>query len=225
VLQRVLGGTWKRLRRAGKLRLSQDLEKKIPMTTAYTQIIEENPHVTFKDFALRCAYAVGYLGYDRGLDSNPTIPEPEPIYAKNVIEIRAELAALGRMTVAEADRCAEASYKKALERHETWKREAAEKNARYARILADVEAWAPPTDDHTRLKAFMIEQIALDYRPHEPDTFDQWKPNRLTGPEWREQQLAMYRRQQGPAQEALARAEKFYEEGKVWLQALRQSLG
>ena len=57
---------------------------------------------------------------------------------------------------------------------------------RYSSMLKKVMAWVPPSDDHAKIKEFMIKQIksSIDADIHVPST-----PKILTGAQWSKKEL------------------------------------
>ena len=117
-----------------------------------------------------------------------------------------------------AEKEAEKAYQEAVRiRNEIITRQT-QLRQRYEKMLAQVEAWIPPTPDHRELKQFMIEQLKRSIEfdcGHIPD-----EPQRLTGAEYKRQQLEEAQRAVDYYEEKVSRVK----ETNKWLQALRESL-
>ena len=112
----------------------------------------------------------------------PQVIKPDPYNKIKWHEAEDKLQKLKLLTATEiADRCVEFNQKQATHDEEYRTKEAAIEQ-RYRKMLAQVEAWTPPSPEHVRFKEFMIEQLNTggvlncDYeRPKfEPKTPDQW---------------------------------------------------
>jgi hypothetical protein len=195
------------------------------MPTGYTAPLYEGEPITFAEFASRCARVFGALVEMRDEPIDAPLPEQitvDSYYGKAVIEARSELEALLCLTPEEIDRRAEADYSEALAEHERSRKERAALLGRYESMLAEVNAWTPPTPEHERLKAFMQEQITESIRfdcGREPEA-----PQRLTGAEWYHREVEYASRRFARNLEAHSEAVERAKERNAWLQALRGSL-
>jgi hypothetical protein len=144
------------------------------MPTGYTAIIEEKADVTFREFALLCARAMGPCIDQREerMDNPPRHREVTAYHREEKEKAQATHAKLRAMT----DQDKQAAYAEHIA-------ELAERNARfaashnrvagaYARMLVMVEAWQPPTPNHQNFKKFMRDQIGLCYKPNEKPAQD-----------------------------------------------------
>lgn len=130
------------------------------MPSGYTCEIEKG--ITFRQFAMRCARAMGacIMMRDDPLDAPiPETFEPDDYHPKEIALARARLDSLSSMTVAEADREAVKAF---MENKRYCEESIKERNglrAKYMAVLSGVNHWTPPTKDHEGLKDFMLEQI------------------------------------------------------------------
>jgi hypothetical protein len=119
------------------------------MPTGYTAPIADG--ITFEQFALGCARAFGALVTMRDEPANAPIPErfeSSDYHQKALEKAHGQLSAIGAMTVAELSYAAKKQYETDRDR---FLKLIAEKNiqrASYDAMLAQVNAWMPPTDDH-----------------------------------------------------------------------------
>lgn len=162
------------------------------MPTGYTAIIEERADLTFREFALRCARAMGacIMQRDDSIDELPKAPEPSTFYAEQKVAAEAKLRELRSTSKA----CARALWEADCKRIETQNAEsvakAKETGRRYARMRAMVEAWKPPTKDHEGLKCFMLEQIDAcksDWTPYlmaSAPSSEEWLAKQIEAAEW-----------------------------------------
>jgi hypothetical protein len=124
------------------------------MPSGYTSDIYNGKEVTFKDFALGCARAFGacVMQRDDPADEKPKIM-PEESYHTEKLK---NLGEFKKPTEAEF----ESYVKETIADYEKIIKEKNELKKRYSDILEKAKNWQPPTKEHERLKAFMIEQLA-----------------------------------------------------------------
>lgn len=196
------------------------------MPTGYTAKLYEGEPQTFPEFLLSCARAFGALIQMRDDPMDAPIPDefaPSPYYAEQKAKGEARLAELQAMSDNEADTAAQAAYDQAVA---AWDEIEAKRKAmkqRYEAMLAEAEAWTPPTPDHQGLKDFMVKQLteSIDF----DCSMDYWpRPNRLHGSEWLEQEIARSERM-------VEMDRKHYDEEversanrTAWVKALRESV-
>jgi hypothetical protein len=132
------------------------------MPTGYTSIIDDKPETTFRDFALRCTRAMGVCARMRedSIDiPPPQIVESDPYHETKQHEAEAKLQELEQLTDAEiAIRCDAYNLERSTH-NEQYRLKEADVKRRYREMLAQVEAWSPPSPEHVRFKEFMIEQL------------------------------------------------------------------
>ena len=132
------------------------------MPTGYTEILQRRPDVSFREFALRCARAMGACIMQRE-DPMDNLPDPEEkpstYHEDEIARLEAFLRMLRGLTPEEAERQVRQDY----ERQESDRLAAiADKQVTlqtYERMLAEVNVWNPPSSDHAGLKEFMVEQV------------------------------------------------------------------
>jgi hypothetical protein len=91
-------------------------------------------------------------------------------------------------------------------------------------MLAQVEAWEPPTEDHVGLKDFMKEQLTSSIDFDTGYDQEQYRPKRLTGEEFRAQRIAGIARSMSFTTEHLFGEEDRAGERTAWVQDLQQSI-
>jgi hypothetical protein len=193
------------------------------MPTGYTADVADGKVTDFRTFALRCARAFGatVMQRDESLDVPPAPRVPNPYYTEERQKAEARIRELSEMAAADAARAAEASYRAALASHEEYIKASVATHERYRAMLAQVDAWTPPTAEHAPLKRFMREQIERS------DTFGVYTPTapeRLSGAEWRAREmehaardLAYFTKQEREERDRCAGA-------NAWIEALYASL-
>lgn len=118
-------------------------------------------HQTFPQFVWSCARAFGALVALRDDDSAP-IPdalEVDAYYNRSLAEAKAELAAWDGMTANERYAWAVAHIQKLRDDARRQAVEVSNDVAQVRAMLAQVDAWTPPTPDHEGLRTFMLEQL------------------------------------------------------------------
>lgn len=196
------------------------------MPTGYTAKLYEGEEQTFPDFAMTCARAFGALieMRDMGLDARiPDEFEPPTYHEKEIRIAKARLATLGEMTPENAARHAKEDYDQAVIAREKAETERNARRERYEAMLADVDKWQPPTEEHQGLKTFMADQLresikfdcGMDYWPDLPT---------LDGAEWMAQQVAKAERDVAYHTEEHQKELERTESRNAWVRALRESL-
>lgn len=197
------------------------------MPTGYTAALYEGEPQTFEQFALTCARNFGALieMRDSGLDAEiPDAFEPSPYHAEQLRKATARLAELEAMSVIDCAHSARLAF-------EGWQKAQADRKAddtgrieRYQAMLAQVLQWTPPTDEHTGLRDFMVQQLEESIRFDAPlrDGWDPAPPKE--GIAWRESQIAKALRDISYNAEQLAADRERATERTAWLRELRRSL-
>lgn len=194
------------------------------MPTGYTSELYDGKDQTFPEFALNCARAFGALVE---LRDSPTaaIPdefEPSNYHSKAVSEAKEMRAWLAKATTAE---CTAAAVAAADEWDEQRKAERAKRDAleaRYRAMLAEVEAWEPPTPDHVGLAAFMQQQLNESIK-FDCGTYTYPEPTR-DGEQWRAERLAKVERDITYHSEEFAKEQDRAASRTLWIRELRASL-
>lgn len=148
------------------------------MPTGYTADVQNGKISDFQTFALQCARAFGALVEMRDDPRDAPLPEriePHGYCANQFREALDEINRLSRMTPVEVEAAATKDHADAAERWGKRRQDRIDQRARYEAMLAKVEAWTPPSDDHEGLKKFMAEQLresinfdCTDYPDPEP---------------------------------------------------------
>jgi len=194
------------------------------MATGYTASIEEG--VTFKQFALDCAHAFGYLKDMRESPMSSTIPDkfhPSPHHKKELERAEKALYVVRGLTLDIAETRALYEWRAAVVEWEDSCHRMRDLKAKYEAMLAQVQAWVPPTHEHQCLKDFMVQQITQSI---EHDCYDRkpYRPKLQTPQEWL--QARVESAQDGVAYHT-AELAKEIESCRVctaWVRALKTSL-
>jgi len=195
------------------------------MATGYTSVVKDG--ISFSQFALRCAHAVGEPVELRDSGLGSPIPEFKPCdyHQKELEKAKERLACLRKMDATAADVSAEAEWVRLSADHIRCVTAKRDLRAKYEAMLKQVEAWVPPTYDHQGLKRFMTEQLTSSIDSDCSERYDaEFAPKHLTGPAVLARELAtaqknIYYHTAEYAKEVACCAER-----NEWVRALRESL-
>jgi hypothetical protein len=197
------------------------------MPTGYTSDLYEGKNITFTEFALKCARGMGAAVMLRDHDF-AVLPTPENVQSTNYAEQRLPeaQAALARCEALSLNdwRVETEQYNKDTRKARD---EVIEKNERmrtaYTEMIAQVEAWEPPSEDHVPFKEFMLQQLNDSLKHDVDDNVEQWYKTR-TVEEHREATLARLRREVEYYAEEAEKDRKRNEGRAKWVQQLYESL-
>lgn len=145
------------------------------MLTGYTAGIEDGRITTGKDFLRLCtrAFGVAIELKDEPLSvPTPTKFEPDTYYKKRLEEEKTNLEKYKRMSFEDAKAEMIRSYADRVDMYRRMAEGSIERNKKYAKVRAEVEAWVPPTEKHLNLKKFALEQI--DMCIDKQENIDEW---------------------------------------------------
>lgn len=131
------------------------------MPTGYTAGIIDGKITTFQQFAKLCMRAFGATIHmrDEDLGIEYTPDKPSDYYPKEIAKTKKKISALEVAT----DKKLVADYKKELATSKAYHLNSIEKakanKKTLEKMLAEVNAWQPPTAEHIGLKDFMIQQL------------------------------------------------------------------
>jgi hypothetical protein len=193
------------------------------MPTGYTAKLHAGEQ-KFPDFALQCARAFGALIEMRDEPTNAKIPEtfePSEHHVKGLEKAKKERAGLEKLTIEQAEKKAEAHYKRELKHHKESELKRQAMKLRYEGMLKQVDRWRPPTTEHREFKEFMRSQLS------ESINFDcspTPAPTKMDGATWLKKQIehaaweVEYHSDEGMKEVERAK------ERTQWVRALRKSL-
>lgn len=128
------------------------------MATGFTHDVVNGNITSFKEFALKCSRAFGALITLRDDPLTSDIPDKiEPstdYYDRGIKNSIARLKDLRQMSFDDAEYEAEKDYQDSLEEWQASKKRASLERTRLNAMLSKVNAWNPPTSDHTNMKDF-----------------------------------------------------------------------
>lgn len=163
------------------------------MPTGYTADVQDGKITEFSDFVWRCARGMGALINMRDEPWNAPIPErfePETSYHdRSIATAEARLTELRAMSPLAVREAAQQAYAERTRGNDDYAAEKDVKRARYEAMLAHVEAWEPPTQDHVGFKSFMAEQLrqSIDFDCSPGGYYD--PPKKLEPGEWHEAEV------------------------------------
>lgn len=143
------------------------------MPTGYTATLMEKGQ-DFRSFTLTCARAFGatIMQRDDPMNEPPKKQAPSDYHAKAIKDAQERLAALKAMGSEQQRSEGLALRQKAVDSANGSRIKSLAENERLDGMASQVRAWAPPTDEHKGLKAFMLEQIQTSR--NDPTWADKW---------------------------------------------------
>jgi hypothetical protein len=196
------------------------------MPTGYTAMLNDED-VTFPAFAMECARAFGALILMRDDPKGTPIPDEfQPntsYYDESQAAAEARLAELRAMTPEDIVQANQEERADVLEQRARSTMERRDLRLRYEAMLAEVQAWEPPTEDHQGLKDFMAEQITSSIKfDCTPISYPEMPASDPA--EWFEAQVAKCERDIAYAEERRAEEIERVAQRNGWVRALRESL-
>ena len=198
------------------------------MPTGYTDKIKDG--ITFNEFALICARAMGATITMRDDPFNKEIPEkfePSDYHVKALKKINEEINGLAGITPSSASEKAQDDYETEKLRLETSIQDGIDLRTQYETMLRSVKAWEPPTLGHVGLKDFMIEQIegSIKHDCHSKYSIESLeKLSPLTDQQWIDKKRAsLYQNLDYHTKENFKELKRTSSRTK-WIQNLRASL-
>lgn len=138
------------------------------MPTGYTADVGEGTVTEFDDFVWRCARGMGALIMMRDEPMSAPIPErfeaSTKYHDERLAAAIARLAELQAMEPAQVREAALQAHARAYASWNSYRVEKKQKRGRYEAMLARVNAWTPPTDNHVGLQSFMRQQLEESIR-------------------------------------------------------------
>ncbi len=160
------------------------------MPTGYTHNVQDGTLTDFSAFVMQCARGMGACIMMRDDPMDAPIPEafePSSYYKESLDKAIADWNELKSRTDDELRVMWHKAHVDALAYHAKSTASNHKERSRYEAMLANVEAWQPPSDDHEGLKKFMREQLTesiwFDCHVREAAPvqipFEQWKQARF----------------------------------------------
>ncbi len=192
------------------------------MATGYTYALLDDPTMTFAQFAMRCARAFGACVEMREEPMDkapPDVIEPSASVRESLDKAYEAHREAEALTLAEGELRAAADYERQVASAREYDAKHEQETARFRGMLAEVDAWVPPTKDHVGLKEFMHQQIDSSIM-----TKYEYRVTKQTGAQWLEA------RRKSTAED-VTRAARDWEKERAsatsrtgWLRDLRKSL-
>lgn len=193
------------------------------MPTGYTADVQSGKIDTLQEYAIGCARAFGATVMMRDDPKDAPIPEafePETKYheerlahAKDTLE--------KELTIEDGERMALEEYQNAVSRFDESKLDNQARLKRYNSMLAKVNEWLPPTNEHQEFKKFMVEQLesSINWDIHEPE-----EPIKITGSELIKDRIKSANRDIEYHTKKIAEEIERTEGRNLWISNLRESL-
>ena len=160
------------------------------MPTGFTAPIEDlSKPYDFNEFVWNCARAFDIWCRDN--DGNPPIErQPDTSYeTEHIKRAEVELAVLAKISDEALQVKLDADHEAAIKRHEQDKSREEAVHDRHVRMRRRVEEWEPPTEEHTRLKSFMLEQLDTGHFNYWRGGYHSTPPEKELAAEYRVEQV------------------------------------
>lgn len=196
------------------------------MATGYTTDIHDGKEVSFTDFILKCTRAMGVAIMQRDQDlSVPLVDEevPSDYHQKALSKAIITAAELKRLSLDEWEQRERDDREAATTHVRDAIKKAGEIRVRYESMLAEVEAWRPPTPEHQGLKDFMTEQLTSSIKFDCNVSYLTMPPTR-TAEEFRDERIAKAERDIEYHREGWAKDQERAASRNRWVRDLRDSL-
>lgn len=197
------------------------------MPTGYTSKLYDGEQ-DFDDFALGVARGFGAFVHQRDDSSNspPRLAAPYDDAAdrERLESAKADLARYYDMSVTDIVMEQEREHREALLAWEEAVVERAKLKNRYERMLDQVKAWEPPSNDHVKFKEYMVEQLEQSIE-FDCKGYERYMPQLVTADEYRQQRKDMARRMIDLYQENITRDRANNDQRRLWGAQLFESLG
>lgn len=133
------------------------------MPTGYTAKLMESGQ-TFPEFAMTCARAFGACILMRDDDMDVPIPEkfePSNYHLEAIEKAKAQLQQFEAMSIGERWQYGIDQKVEQLRQNNEWLEKEKAENARIDAMIAEVNNWVPPTEEHEEMKRFMLDQLKI----------------------------------------------------------------
>lgn len=194
------------------------------MPTGYTAAIKDG--ITFEQFVMRCARAMGALIMMRDEPMDAPIPErfePSNYYAEKLAEAEKNLAWYQNMADSEVDRERLKEFDTEMAAYRERIKSANDLRTEYEAMRQSVAAWTSPTPDHEGFRDFMLKQLDESIK-FDCDTSYESEPEIYSTSGWRDIKIMKARRDVEYLAAEHANEVERTEARNAWLKALRESL-
>jgi hypothetical protein len=196
------------------------------MPTGYTSDIYEGKAVTFKDFALKCARAMGagITQRDEPGDNEIHFQEIDDFYYKKVQNAKADLSRALSRSVDYWEEQQRREIAEAIKYRDDYLENQDNLRSRYDHMLNEVRNWVPPTSEHDGLKKFMIEQLESSIEFDTGGSYTPSVPEEKDVATYADEKIAVFAKSLQYAVESLTKQEDLARSQRAWVTALRDSL-
>ena len=197
------------------------------MPTGITSDIANGKTVSVNDFILECARQFGGLMHMR--DAPPRTPIKlrewdKDYYDRRLDTATEELNRFSKMSPEEAQRLVDEHHKEELERYRTKLKDKAELEKKYMKMMRQVAAWEPPTEEHHKLKEFAINQLKESVK-WDCSTSYMTEPKKLSAAEYIEMKISSAKRDIEIITKSRQDEKKRVDDNNKWVTDLLDSLG
>lgn len=195
------------------------------MPSAYTAAIYDGEKPTFRDFALKALRGMGVAMHMR--DESISVPfrdrEESTFYAETLQKYQNELAAIQSLTDEQAQAQADEEYIDSIIHINESNQKGARRKKDYEDMIAQVQAWTPPTEEHQGYKDFMLEQLhgSLKFDVHLTDLDSIKAP---TGSEFVKERTEFLLKMIDTYTSEVATEKKRVSESNAWVRVVLESL-
>jgi len=193
------------------------------MATGYTHDLKAD--TTLEQFVMLCAREFGATIEMRDEPLTAEIPEfqPSTFYRDELVKAQAELVAVQAWTEDEAREDQAKALVASNQMYREMNAKAVERRNVYDRMLALVNAWAPPTADHTELKRFMVKQLTTS-REFDCNEHTETARPILKSDTWKAKRVAEVAERVSRYTDEWQREQERTAERNAWVRQLRESL-
>ena len=158
------------------------------MPTGYTSGIEKG--MTFKEYATNCAKAFGanILMRDEPMSAPIKTYETDPYYVNKLLDTIKEKEEFLKLSEEQKKELWNKEHRDYVTERTAWNNKNQSLREKYEAMLAKVNSFEPPTEDHVNYKEFMksqlVESIKFDCYVHEikeQESFEDWLDIKLNG--------------------------------------------
>ena len=196
------------------------------MSTGYTYLIKDG--ISFNDFVMKCARAMGYLITMRDDSMDKEIPEkfePSNYHQKELTRAKSKLKLYQEMKDDQANLLSQQEHDNSIKYQQESIDERNKLKKQYENMLFKIRKWKLPTSEHKGLKEFMIEQIT-DSIDFDCDTEYPIKNSSksLSGKEWLSMKISTILKEIKYHTKKDQEERERTESRNLWIKQLRESL-
>jgi hypothetical protein len=204
------------------------------MPTGYTAPVQDGTITELSDFILSVARGwmpmVLLRDSDQSLDATKRFIESETYFEKTgedsynqkvIRENTEKIKRLQAMTDEEALAASQAKADEVIKENAEYARKKAIERGRYETMIAKVEAWEPPSENHVKFKEYMLEQLRESLE-HDCGVFSMPVP--AVSVAWRDNEISRLYASVARAKTSIEEARERNEARREWVVSLLNSL-